>query len=344
MDTTKKNIFIPKLYQTVGFLAFFYAGLTSIQAIYDVFFYVDGTWLHGFIANGSAVVSGIFWITILYVFKLFLNNILHYTKSSLLLNAYMIFIALSIFSLAKVLIQSIELYQSLDGSDAFNAMTGFATTSISGALLLLASNFAIILICILLGNRLRTIRIIEPKLFMLLGYTFIIYGVTSLLVTIGTLETDSLQFGLKTVLATLIGLILTKIYATDRYILQNILDPKSVVSLNNLAFSEQTELPYNPVSTTREKINTEPKNPIATKSKENTTNQEQIPFIDLNDFENSQLVLPYYENLAHEERSRLEFVVSKKYHQNLTEEQKKNLVIQYILEHKLYDHQRFLPK
>jgi hypothetical protein len=91
-------------------------------------------------------------------------------------------------------------------------------------------------------------------------------------------------------------------------------------------------------------MNIEPKNPISTKSKENTTNQEQIPFLDLNDFENSQLVLSYYENLAHEERSRLEFVVSKKYHQNLTEEQKKNLVIQYILEHKLYDHQRFLPK
>jgi hypothetical protein len=56
------------------------------------------------------------------------------------------------------------------------------------------------------------------------------------------------------------------------------------------------------------------------------------------------MILSYFENLPKEEINRLEIIVSKEYSQNLTDDQKRNLIIQYIVKNKLYDHQRFFPK
>ena len=62
---------LPKVYQITGLIAFIYSVLLIVYAIYNQFFYVDGTWLHGFTANGFAVLSGLIWIGILFVFKRF---------------------------------------------------------------------------------------------------------------------------------------------------------------------------------------------------------------------------------------------------------------------------------
>ena len=203
---------LPKIYQFTGLIAFIYAVLLLAYAIYSQFFYVDGTWLHGFAANGFAVLSGLIWIGILFIFKRFLNTTLNYSKANVLINAYLIFLGITTLSLATVVYKSIKVYVSLEEGDTFNSLTAFATSSILGVLFLFLSNFAIILICVLLGNQLRKVCIVQEKLFQILGFLFIAYGIISLLSTVGIIESDTFQFLIKAGLAVMIGLIFQKVY------------------------------------------------------------------------------------------------------------------------------------
>ena len=336
----KENNF-PKMYQITTLMAFIYSVLLVVYAIYNQFFYVDGTWFHGFTANGFAVLSGIIWIGILYSFKQFLNKILNYSKANLLLNAYLLFLGITTLSLASVVYNSIKVYNTLEEGDTFNALGAFASTSISGALLIIVSNFAIILINIVLGNQVRKIDAIEKKLFQILGFMFIVYGIISFLGTIGLLKTDLFQFFIKAVLSILIGLIF-----------------KKVLSSSNLAELKATTTYEKPIKTAKAKAEIkeqkETKNPETTyfpkktftkeKTKQTNTQNEEVALINVDELQDKAVILSYFQNLPNEEVNRLENIVAKKYNQNLTTEQKNNLVIQYIAEKKLYDHQRFLPK
>ena len=87
-----------------------------------------------------------------------------------------------------------------------------------------------------------------------------------------------------------------------------------------------------------EKIN------VSKKKEAITTGPEVVPYVDINELENKELVLSYFDNLSTDELNRLEVVVAKNYTQNLTDDQKKNLIIQYISERKSYDHNRYAPK
>ncbi len=203
---------LPKIYQITGLIAFIYSVLLIVYATYNQFFYVDGNWLHGFTANGFAVLSGLIWIGILFVFKRFLNRALNYSKSNLLINAYLIFLVISTLLLATVVYKSIKVYTFLEEGDTFDSLTALATYSISGVIFLFISSFAIILISVLLGNQIRKVDIVQKQLFKILGFTFIGYGVISLLETFGLLGNDVFQFLTKAGLSVLIGLIIKKVF------------------------------------------------------------------------------------------------------------------------------------
>lgn len=327
---------LPKIYQVTGLIAFIYSILLLIYAIYNQFFYVDGTWFHGFTANGFSVLSGLIWIGILFMFKRFLNSILNYSKANVLINAHLIFLGITTLSLANVVYSSIKVYASLEEKDTFSSLTSFATSSILGATLLFISNFAIILVCILLGNQIRKISIVEKKLFQILGYTFIGYGIISFLGTFGLLGTDIFQFLIKAALSILIGLVIKKVFS------MNFSDLNALTNFENRRKKEKLKTEIKPIKEHKipEKIPTDKKE----KSKEAYLQNEELPKINLEELEDKELILSYFENLPKEELNRLENIIQNKYNQNLTNEQKQNLVLHYIAEKKLYDHQRFLPK
>lgn len=334
----EKNL--PKIYQVIGIIAFTYAVMLLLYAIYYQFFYVDGTWFHGFTANGFSVLSGLIWIGILFTFKRFLNKVLNYTKSNSLINAYLIFLGITTLSLATVVYKSLKVYSSLEEGETFNSLTTFASTSILGAIFLFISNFAIILICFLLGNQIRKIDIIEKQLFKILGFTFIGYGIISLLVTFGLLGTDAFQFLIKAGLSILIGLIIKKVFKMNYSDLNELTNYENYVKTSSSKIiTEQKKESYK-----LEKTITNKNTFVKENTKVTYTQNAELPILDLERLENKELVLSYFKNLPITELNRLENIVQNKYDQNLTNEQKHNLVLHYIVENKLYDHQRFLPK
>lgn len=331
---------LPKIYQITGFVAFVYSVFLLFQSIYSQFFYVDGTWFHGFTANGLAVLSGLIWIGILIIFKRLLNKILNYSKANLLINAYLIFLGITTLSLATVVYKSIKVYASLEEGDTFNSLTAFATSSILGAIFLFISNFAIILICVLLGNQLRKVNIVQEKLFQILGYSFISYGVLSLLSSVGIIEIDAFQIIIKAGVAIVIGLIFQKIYN---------MNSSELYTLAGFDNKNKVEKPKPETKRNIEPVKSDKAIPLANKVvrekvKETSLNNEELPNINLDEFEDKSLILSYYENLPKDELNRLEKIVENKYNRNLTQEQKNNLILHYIMEKKLYDHNRFLPQ
>lgn len=331
---------LSKIYQVTGFFAFGYSVFLLFQSIYSQFFYIDGTWFHGFTANGLAILSGLIWIGILFVFKRFLNRILNYSRANILINAYLIFLGITTLSLATVVYRSIKVYASLEGGDTSNSLTAFATSSILGAIFLIISNFAIILICVLLGNQLRKVNIVQEKLFQILGYSFISYGILTLLSSVGVIEIDAFQIIIKAGVAIVIGLIFQKIYN---------LKYSELYTLAGFDNENKVEKPKPETKQNIEPVQSDKAIPLANKVvkqivKETSLNNEELPNINLDEFEDKNLILSYYENLPKDELIRLEKIVENKYNRNLTQEQKNNLVFHYIMEKKLYDHNRFLPK
>ena len=344
MNNFDKKNSIAKNYQIAGLIAFIYSLLLFIFSIYKQFIYVDGTWFHGFTANGFSVLSNLIWIGILFVFKQYLNKILNYSKVNLLINIYLIFLSISTISVFSVLYKSIQVYLSTENTENLNTLTGFASTSISSAIFLFISNFVIILVCILLGNRIRKIDIIESKLFQILGFTFIAYGLFSLLTSITIIESEIFQFLAKVVLAILIGLILKKVYNIDFSKLDYLKNSEKSKDSEKIKQKTQNSVEQKTENKNSEQVYTKRDDIFKDEGKKVNFQKEELPNINLDEIEDKELVISYYENLPQEELNRLENIVVKKYNQNLTKEQKRKLVIQYIVENKTYDHQRFLPK
>lgn len=261
-----------------------------------------------------------------------------------MINAYLIFWAISFISLATVVIKLIKLYLSLQDTGSLNSLSAFASTSMIGAALIFISALALALICILLGNRIRKIDLVEKKLFTLLGFSFIFYGIISLVVTVTSIGNENIPTLLKAVLAILIGLILKKVYTMDSSVLYSSVG----VERMSAAYDLKPKL-ENKDSTERKLENTKKSKSRRKKEekiemKETSLGSIEIPNINLNELENKEIVLSYFENLSDVELSRLELIVAKKYNPHLTIEQKTNLIINHIAENKLYDHQRYAPK
>lgn len=344
MNNFEKKNSLSKIYPITGIVAFVYSVLLIVFTIYKEFFYVDGTWLHGLTANAAAVLSNLIWIGILFVFMRFLNKTLNYSKANSLITIYLIFLGISTISLASVLYKSVKLYLSLENAENFNALGGFVSTSISGIILLFISNFVIILMCILLGNRIRKIDLIDNKLFQILGFTFITYGIFTLLTSVAIIESEVFQFLAKIVLAALIGLILKKVCNMNYTELYQAMGLEKTKDLENIKQKAQNSVEQKIESRKAEQVYTKEDDVLKDESKKINFEKEELPDLNLNEFKDKELVLSYYENLPSEELNRLENIVIKKHDHNLSKEQRTNLIMQYIVENKLYDHQRFLPK
>lgn len=340
MDNLKK-INIPRIYYITGLIALIYSGVLIALSVYNQFFYVDGTWLHGSIANGFSILTSLIWIGILLIFKRFLNKIFNYNKVNLLINAYVIFIVTTIIILATIIFKSIKFYLALQDTIDINSLPDYVYSSILGVLLLFGSNFAIILISILLGNYIRKIDIIKKELFKALGFSLIIYGICTFIVSVNIIENDTITYVLRAVLFALIGLILKNIYHSDSPVLYSSLDVEKVNKGHQSKPKSQEKVSPLIPSESKKKTN---KKFIKNKVKQSDLEHKEIPNINIDALEDKETVLSYYENLSKEELNRLEFIVSKKYPQELTNEQKKNLVIKHIAENKMHDHQKYLPK
>lgn len=334
MSNSTQQTTLPKFYSTTALVAFFYTAFIIVFAIYKQFFYVDRTWFHGFLANGFAILSTVTWFGILLVFKLFLNRILKYSKADSLIIASLVFLAIPIYSFGSVLYSFIQTYLTFGGEDTFDSLSSFASTSISSAILLILSNFGMIVITILLGNNIRKIDIIQKKHFTILGFSFIALGVGSALQAVSIIDSDFIIFLPKAVTAAVLGYILKETSQMASADLPSVLNLETSENVNfsKAKISSQNE-PEKP-----EKIN------VFKKKEQIISGPEVIPNIDINELENKELVLSYFDNLSTDELNRLEVVVAKNYTQNLTDEQKKNLIIQHIAERKLYDHNRYAPK
>ena len=344
MNNFEKKNRLPKIYHITGLIAFIYSALLIVFTIYKEFFYVDGTWLHGFTANGFAILSNLIWIGFVFFFKQFLSKVFNYTKANLLINIYLFLLGISAISIASVLYKSVKVYSSLENADQFNALIAFASTSISGAIFLFLSNFVAIFICILLGNQIRSIVMAESKLFIMLGYSFIAYGILYLLTSITLLDSDIFQLSAKAAVVILTGLIFNKAYSMDYAELSSSQGFDNTKTVKNIKPKTQDNVKRKTKSTTTKPVFNKKNDVYNDKSKKNNFQKEEIPSINLNEIEDKELVLSYYENLPQEELNRLEYIVVKKWNQDLNKEQKTNLVMKYIIENKLYDHQRFLPK
>lgn len=329
MTNSTPKTSLPKIYSTTALVAYIYAVFTIVFLVYKEFFYVDQTWFHGLMANGLAVISTFVWFGILIVFKLFLNQILHYKKADSLIIAYLVFLGISIYSVGKVLLDSILLFMSLGSGDELNASMAFASTSFSGVIWLMLSTVVMILITILLGNRIRKITIVHKNLFKILGFSLIVLGVCSALELFRVVESGIIVFLPKAFVVAVLGYILNETSKMDIADLPSLPEPVA----NNVNHSKAKVEPQN------ESVKAE-----KTKSKDAIPEQIIIPNVDLNELENKEAVLSYFENLSRDEINRLEIVVSKKYDHIPTGEQLKNLIIYHIAEKRLYDHNRYAPQ
>lgn len=319
---------LPKIYNTAALIAFIYAGLMFVFSVYKDFFYVDQTWLHSLTANGFSVFSNLIWIGLLFMLKVFLNKTLQYKKANSLINASLIFLGIGVYSVGVVFFKLLKIYFS---SDDLNALLSFGESSISSAIRLLLSSVVLIVIDIILGNRLRKIDIVLKDYFKILGFSFIVYGVVSALIMAKVINSDIVAFLPKIVVVAILGYIFKEVSKMNPADLPSEPEPKIVTNYSPAkTFSENKAEKV-------EKIN------VSDRKKEIAV-QETIPSFDINELENKEEILSYFENLSNDEKNRLGVVVAKNYNQDLTAEQTKNLILHYITEKKLYDHNRFAPK
>ncbi len=338
MSNSTTETSLPKFYNITALIAFIYAGFTILFLVYKQFFYVDKTWFHGLTANGLALVSTLVWMGILIVFKLFLNRILKYKKADSLINVSLVFLLIGLYSVTLVVFKSVQLYLSLDGEKDINSLMSFASTSISSAVLLILSNIGLIIVTILLGIHILKIDIILKKLFQILGFSLILLGVFSALAVVSIPGSEVLTFLFKAFTASVLGYILKEASQLNYADLPVSREPEKT---NEMKISKANSPAK--VSSQNGGEKTE-KNTILSRKKEVPPVPEVIPNLDINELEDKEMVISYFENLSKEELNRLEIVVAKKYTQSLSEDQIKNLVIQHIAEKKSYDHNRFAPK
>ncbi|MTH14128.1 hypothetical protein [Flavobacterium sp. LC2016-01] len=338
MSNSTTETSLPKFYNITALIVFIYAGFTILFGVYKLFFYVDKTWFHGLTANSLSLISTLVWMGILIVFKLFLNRILKYKKADSLINVSLVFLLIGLYSVALVVFKSVQLYLSLDGEQDINSLTSFASVSISSALVLVLSNITLIIVNILLGIRILKIDIILKKFFQVLGFLLILLGVFSAFAVVSITGSEVLTFLLKAFTAAVLGYILKEASQLNYADLPVSREPEKRNDLNISKVNTPVKVSPQKVAEKTEK------NTILKRSKETAPALEVIPNLDINELEDKERVISYFENLSKEELNRLEVVVAKKYTQSLNEDQIKNLVIQHIVEKKSYDHNRFAPK
>lgn len=322
-----------KVYGITSLTAYIYSVVLLLFYIYKETLYVDQTWFHGFFTMFFSIFSSIFIISILFVFSKFLDKIIDFQKANILIYSYIIFTFLSTLSIILVLISSLKVYsQQTD----VNTLMNFADTSSSSGVFLILSRIGLFFVSILLGSRIRKINITKSLIFKTLGILFIVYKIFALLESFNIIKTEIISGIINVLIVALIGYILSIKFERQEN------ENKSFEPLINELKSRNEELLLdeleNDYSTLQSNID---------KSKQNDlleTKKIEEEKEDINPLEYKNEAISYYNGLTDEEKTRLQYIITKKNDSLLSESEIYKLVILYIIEKKLFDNNRFAPK
>lgn len=322
-----------KIYRITSLTAYIYSVILLFFYIYKETLYVDQTWFHGFFTMFFSIFSSIIFVSILFVFSKFIDKIIDYKKVNILIYSYIAFTILSTLSIILVLISSLKVYsQQTD----INSLSNFAETSSSSAVLLILSRIGLFFIAILLGNRIRKINFTKNLIFKTLGVLLIVYKLIASLESINIIKTEIISGFIDVAIVAIIGYILSLKFenkenenksfepsineSTNRnkeILLNELENDYSTLQYHNDSFKENDSIEIKTVKVEKE---------------------------DLNPLEYKNEAVNYYNNLTNEEKTRLNYIITKKNDSISSENEIYKLVILYIIEKKLFDNNRFAPK
>lgn len=322
-----------KIYRFTSLIAYIYSAILLLFYIYKETLYVDQTWFHGFFTMFFSIVSSIFIISIFFVFSRFLDKIIDFQKANILIYSYIVFTFLSTLSIILVLISSLKVYsQQTD----VNTLINFADTSSSSGVFLILSRIGLFFVSILLGNRIRKISIPTSLLFKTLGILLIVFKIFALLESFNIIKTEIISGIINVGIVAIIGYILsTKVerQGKENESFKPLIQESK--NLNKEILVDELENDYSTLQSNND--NFKQSDSMQTKSIEE---DNEI----LNPLEFKNEAVSYYNSLIDEEKTRLQYIITKKNNSLISENEIYKLVILYIIEKKLFDNNRFAPK
>ncbi len=322
-----------KIYRITSLTAYIYSVILLFFYIYKETLYVDQTWFHGFFTMFFSIFSSIIFVFILFIFSKFLDKIIDFQKANILIYSYIVFTFLSTISIILVLVSSLKVYSQQNDVDS---LMNFADTSSSSAVFLILSRIGLFFTAILLGNRIRKITTNISLMFKTLGLLLIVYKLFALLESINIIKTEIISGFVNVAIVAIIGYILS-------------------LKFENKENENNSFEPSISETTTRNKeiLLHELENDYSTLQSHNDSFKEndsieikniEVEKEDLNPLEYKNEAVNYYNNLTNEEKTRLNYIITKKNDSISSENEIYKLVILYIIEKKLFDNNRFAPK
>ncbi|WP_264558922.1 hypothetical protein [Flavobacterium sp. N2270] len=280
-----------------------------------------------------SIFSSIIFVFILFIFSKFLDKIIDFQKANILIYSYIVFTFLSTISIILVLVSSLKVYSQQNDVDS---LMNFADTSSSSAVFLILSRIGLFFTAILLGNRIRKITTNISLMFKTLGLLLIVYKLFALLESINIIKTEIISGFVNVAIVAIIGYILS-------------------LKFENKENENNSFEPSISETTTRNKeiLLHELENDYSTLQSHNDSFKEndsieikniEVEKEDLNPLEYKNEAVNYYNNLTNEEKTRLNYIITKKNDSISSENEIYKLVILYIIEKKLFDNNRFAPK
>ena len=280
-----------------------------------------------------SIFSSIIFVSILFVFSKFVDKIINFQKANILIYSYIVFTFLSTISIILVLSSSLRVYCQ---QNDVNSLMNFADTSSSSAIFLILSRIGLFFTAILLGNRIRKITINKSLIFKTLGILLIVYKLFALLESINIIKTEIISGFINVAIVAIIGYILS-------------------LKFENKENENKSFEPSINETTTRNKeiLLDELENDYSTLQSHNNSfkgndsieiKKVEVEKEDLNPLEYKNEAVNYYNNLTNEEKTRLNYIITKKNDSISSENEIYKLVILYFIEKKLFDNSRFAPK
>lgn len=320
-----------KVYKITSLSAYIYAAILLLFLVYKETLYVDQTWFHGFFTMIFSIGSAIIFVGILFVFSKFLKHIVDYKKANTLLFSYILFTILSTVSILLVLISSLNVYAQQN--DAIT-LSNFAQTSTSSLILLVLSRIGLFFTGIALGFNLQKINVTPQSIFKILGILFIAHKLFAVVESINLIKTEAFSSLITVAIVAIIGYVLTQKFEVKE---KTAFEPliRETANKSNEILPNELSNDFPTQNATDESLNQT--NATAT----NATTAEKI---DVNTSEFKTEAVNYYNNLNDVEKTRLNYIITKNNDAVLSESERYNLVITYIIEKKLFDYNRFAPK
>jgi hypothetical protein len=251
-------------------------------------------------------------------------------------------------------------YFSPDEGLSIDNLPSFVGQTLSRGVLLFLTGYASYLFIILIGIKLAKIKMVESKLFTLLGSAMIMNGVLHVADNFTDPDLTIAILLVNAAILYFIGLLFKKINVADLSPLfpqktdssddiKTTVPSQKIVSNVSISKSELTSerttlTPQKTEVSTKKTPTREMKSPPK-KTRKAAPEATPLPLVDLEKITDIALVRNYYQGLSVGEKQRLETIIEQKYsdQHTLSDSDRLNLIFQYIAERKLYDHQRYFP-